>query len=202
MWLQVLKIDRQFASGEYELYYQQMQLEIQKQIKETIEVDVMRSFNNMKEIQHFTLNKILKTYAIVNPSLDYCQGMNFIAGFLYLTLDKEEALAFAVMREVIERHAMANLFNMELPMLKLMFYQLDRLISIHLPDLHNHFKDETINSSYFSSPFFITLFTSIMQTQSTFLHAWKLQRVWDHFLIYGWKSIFKLCILILKTYED
>jgi ecotropic viral integration site 5 protein len=48
-------------------------------------------------------------------------------------------------------------------MLKLMFYQLDRLIAIYLPDLHNHFKDETINSSYFSSSFFITLFSSIMQ---------------------------------------
>ena len=68
--------------------------------------------------------------------------MNFIAGFLYLTLDKEEGLAFAVMREVIERYTISNLFNIELPMLKLMFYQLDRLISIHLCDLHNHFKDE------------------------------------------------------------
>ena len=88
--------------------------------------------------------------------------MNFIAGFLYLSLGKEESLAFAVMREVIERYAMTHLFNTELPMLKLMFYQLDRLISINLPDLHNHFKDETINSSYFSSPFFITIFTSIL----------------------------------------
>jgi len=76
----------------------------------------------------------------VNPSLNYCQGMNFIAGFLYLSLGKEEALAFAVMREIIERYAMTHLFNTELPMLKLMFYQLDRLISINLPDLHNHFK--------------------------------------------------------------
>jgi hypothetical protein len=48
--------------------------------------------------------------------------MNFIAGFLYLTLGKEESLAFAVMREVIERYAMTHLFNTELPMLKLMFY--------------------------------------------------------------------------------
>ena len=47
-------------------------------------------------------------------------------------------------------------------MLKLMFYQLDRLIAINLPDLHNHFKEETINSSYYSSPFFITIFTSIV----------------------------------------
>ena len=82
----------------------------------------MRSFNNLKEISQDTLKKILKTYAIVNPSLNYCQGMNFIAGFLYLSLGKEEALAFAVMREIIERYAMTHLFNTELPMLKLMFY--------------------------------------------------------------------------------
>ena len=183
-----------------------------------IDVDVVRSFNTLKEISQETLKKILKSYAIVNPSLDYCQGMNFIAGFLYLTLEKHEGLAFAVMREVIEKYSIYNLFNNENPMIKLMFYQLDRLIQIHLPDLHNHFKDETINSSYFSSPFFVTLFTSIMQTQSTFEHSWRLQRIWDHFLIvsnfnqtsfsnlfflkYGWKAIFKACILILKTYEE
>lgn len=88
--------------------------------------------------------------------------MNFMAGFLYLSMGKSESLAFAVMSEVIERYSMMNMFNTELPMLKLMFYQLDRLISIHLPDLHNHFKDERINSSYFSSPFFITIFTSVI----------------------------------------
>jgi len=65
--------------------------------------------------------------------------MNFIAGFLFLFL-KEEALAFAVMRKIIQRFGMSNLFNTELPMLKLNFYQLDRLISILLPDLHAHFK--------------------------------------------------------------
>jgi hypothetical protein len=108
------------------------------------------------------LKRILKTYAIVNPTLDYCQGMNFIAGFLYLSLDREESYAFAVLREVIQRYKMSHIFNTELSMLKLMFYQLDRLIAINLPDLHNHFKEETINSSYYSSPFFITIFTSIV----------------------------------------
>ena len=131
-------------------------------MSEAIDVDVIRSFNSMTELKQETLKNILKTYAIVNPDLNYCQGMNFIAGFLYLSMEKQESLAFAVMREVIERFAMTQLFNTELPMLKLMFYQLDRLISINLPDLHNHFKDENINSSYFSSPFFITMFTSIL----------------------------------------
>jgi len=89
---------------------------------ESIEVDVHRSFNQLKEVPHPVLNKILRTYAIIDPSLDYCQGMNFIAGFLYLTMEKDESLSFAIMREVIERQNMSTLFNPELPMLKLMFY--------------------------------------------------------------------------------
>ena len=55
---------------------------------------------------------------------------------------------------------MAELFNSDLPMLKLFFYQMDRLVSIFEPDLHSHFKDEMINSSYFASAWFITIFTN------------------------------------------
>jgi hypothetical protein len=47
--------------------------------------------------------------------------MNFIAGFLYLTFN-DDSLAFAVMREVIQKFKMSFLFNTELPMLKLNFY--------------------------------------------------------------------------------
>lgn len=76
---------------------------------------------------------------MVNPDLDYCQGMNFIAGFLYLFL-RDEALAFAVISKIITTFELSTLFNTELPMLKLNFYRLDRLISILLPDLHSHLK--------------------------------------------------------------
>ena len=84
--------------------------------------------------------------------------MNFIAGFLYLFLG-DEALAFAVMRQVINVYELSTLFNTDLPMLKLNFYRLDRLIAILLPDLASHFSDISVNSSYFSSSNFITLFT-------------------------------------------
>lgn len=93
----------------------------------------------MRGINGDNLRKILTTYAVINPDLDYCQGMNFIAGFLYLFFESE-SLAFAVMRDLIHKFNMSKLFNTELPMLKLNFYQLDRLISILLPDLHAHFK--------------------------------------------------------------
>ena len=112
----------------------------------------------MQGIDDENLRKVLFSYAMVNPELDYCQGMNFIAGFLYLYF-KDEALAFAIMRQVINFFELSTLFNTELPMLKLNFYRLDRLISILLPDLHGHLKEEAVNSSYFSSSYFITLFT-------------------------------------------
>jgi hypothetical protein len=48
--------------------------------------------------------------------------MNFIAGFLYLAMGESESLAFGVMKEVISKFNMGNLFNTELPMLKLNFY--------------------------------------------------------------------------------
>ena len=55
-----------------------------------------------------------------------------------------------------------------------MYEFLDRLISIYLPDLHNHFRDESINSSYYSSSFFITVFSSHTQTMTDGQDVWKI----------------------------
>jgi hypothetical protein len=93
----------------------------------------------MKGISADNLTRILNTYAVVNSQLDYCQGMNFIAGFLFLFI-KDEALTFQIMKHVIKKYDLSLLFNTETPKLKLNFYILDRLISILLPDLHSHLK--------------------------------------------------------------
>lgn len=128
--------------------------------------------------------------------------MNFIAGFLFLVFNHSEATAFAFMKALIAKYRMHELFNTELPMLKLHFYELDRLIAIVLPDLHAHFKDETINSSYYSSPYFITLFTSVLQMQTSGDNCELLLRLWDYFVVGGWKAIFKASLALLKENED
>jgi ecotropic viral integration site 5 protein len=93
----------------------------------------------MKSVDPAVLTSILKTYAFFNPEIEYCQGMNFVAGFLFIVFRDEEK-SFKALQEIIEVNNMAELFNPELPRLKLFFYQLDRLLSIHLPQLHSHFK--------------------------------------------------------------
>lgn len=138
LWLMILKIEEQAVKSEFAKLSQQA-IKLKPDIKSMIDVDINRSFNLMQGINATNLRKILTSYAVCNPELNYCQGMNFIAGFLFL-LFQDEALSFAVMRDLIHRFNMGRLFNTELPMLKLNFYQLDRLISILLPDLHSHLK--------------------------------------------------------------
>lgn len=77
---------------------------------ESIDVDVKRSYNHMQGLTHDNLSNILKTYAIINSKINYCQGMNFMAGYLFLAMGYKEELAFGAMREVIERFNMIHLF--------------------------------------------------------------------------------------------
>jgi len=75
--------------------------------------------------------------------------------------------------------------------LKLYFYQLDRIISLYLPDLHHSFRREMVNAAYFSSSWFMTLFSNILEQEEGLLE------IWDYFLYEGWKFIFKCSVHIL-----
>lgn len=44
-------------------------------------------------------------------------------------------------------------------------------------------QDENVNSSFYSSSNFITIFTQVMQNQTTSANMHLLQRVWDYFII-------------------
>jgi len=126
--------------------------------------------------------------------------MNFIAGFLMMVFKNEET-TFNALRSLVSEFRMADLFNTELPKLKVFFFQLDRMVSIVDSDLHGHFKEEGINASYFASAWFITLFTnSLKQNQdSNFVINESLMQLWDYFLVSGWKAIAKLGLFVLKT---
>ena len=104
-----------------------------------IEKDLHRSGAGVSDSDIDLMRNILQAFVLRNPSVGYCQGMNFIAGFLYLLL-RDEALSFHVMKQIIKLNDMHLLFNTETAKLKMSFYTLDRLISILLPDLHTHSK--------------------------------------------------------------
>lgn len=113
-------------------------------------MDVLRSYQGSSQITHEILRNLLRTYAFYNIDVGYCQGMNYIAGTLFIQMQDEEK-AFICLIGLIEKNNMTSLFEHNLPKLKLFFYQLDRLIGLLLPDVHQIFKETAISSAHFSS---------------------------------------------------
>jgi len=53
---------------------------------------------------------VLRAYALYNPEMEYCQGLNYVAGLLLMVF-KDTELAFRALTVIVERFKLADLFN-------------------------------------------------------------------------------------------
>lgn len=152
-----------------------------KTYQDVIDMDVLRSYANEPKVPSDSLKDILKAYAVYNPDVGYCQGMNFITGtLLYCIQDSDRT--FHSLVGLIQKFHLETLYSPELPRLKLLFYQLDRLICSELPDMYRLFKTEMMSSGQFASSWFITLFSVVLQkNQELLLDIWS----WFIMVIYS-----------------
>jgi hypothetical protein len=145
-----------------------------KPFSDVIDMDVLRSYANEPRVPSDQLKEILKAYTVYNPDVGYCQGMNFITGTLLYCIQDPE-LSFLSLVGLIQKFHLENLYAAELPRLKLLFYQLDRLICSELPEVYALFKTEMMSSGQFASSWFITLFSVVLQkNQELLLEIWSL----------------------------
>ena len=166
-----------------------------------IRLDVNRTnFEKDKDINREKIINILNSLSICCPEINYSQGMNFIAAFLLnITGDEEEA--FYLFLSLLLTSDYGSLFTKELSNLKKYFYVFERILDILLPELYNYLKVNNIKTSFFISPWFITLFTDTYLNIEHRENPKILMRIWDSFLFSGCKSILKVGISILKNFE-
>ena len=147
------------------------------------------------------ISNILKGIAQKCPNINYCQGMNYIAAFL-LTLVGNEEESFFIYLSLLMSTEYGTIFPKDLERLKKMFYVFDRLLNILMPELYFYLKSNNVTVSYFVSPWFITMFTNAYQ----YIHEKEapkvLLRIWDLFMLDGWKSILKIGISLVKHFEE
>jgi hypothetical protein len=108
--------------------------------------------------------------------------MNYIASFL-LQLLKNEEETFFLMYGLFENTDFSHIFIDDLVRLKQYFYAFDRLLMLFLPELHFYFKNNSVIVNYFSSSWFITLFTNSIQYLSTKENPKVLLYIWDQFIL-------------------
>ena len=164
-----------------------------------IDLDCLRTmFINELETNRKKLNNILKTTVLLNPDSNYCQGMNFVGAFI-LKICEDEEESFYLLMGLYKNSPYRNLFINDLKDLKLYFNIFDRLLFIFIPTLYSLFNTNKILPNYYLSSWFITLFTGLVNSD---LNLGSFVKIFDNFIISGWKSIFNVSMEILRDNEE
>ena len=125
--------------------------------------------------------------------------MNYMVSYIYQnTLNEEDS--FYIILSLFITKKFSSIFQKNMSKLKTYFSLMDKLIYLYLPKIHFHFKKNQIKTDFFLSPYFITLFTHIypfIQEKNNIF----IMRVWDEFIINGWKTIFEIILTLLKLKE-
>ena len=128
-----------------------------------VDLDIVRTnFTNNKMQNQLKIRNILKSIRQAKYNLKYCQGMNYVAAFL-LNITNSEEEAFYLFLSIFDGTDYGKLFIDDLAKLKKYFYVFERLLNVLLPELDYYLKINKIDANYFVSPWFITLFTKLLQ---------------------------------------
>lgn len=169
-------------------------------IFDIIELDIIRtSFSKNQEENQNKLGNILKVTSKELPTVNYCQGMNHIAGSLLVLCDEDEEETFYLFLSLLFATDYCGLIVNDLLKLNSFFYCFERLLNIMYPEMNSYFKNINVNGGYFLSPWFITLFTNAFNDESGKDNIKIMLKILDLFLLSGWKAIFKIGIGLIKN---
>mmetsp|Transcript_11882 Transcript_11882/g.18254 ORF Transcript_11882/g.18254 Transcript_11882/m.18254 type:complete len:923 (-) Transcript_11882:185-2953(-) len=140
------------------------------------------------------LRRILRAYSQYDNEVGYCQGMNFIVAMFLTFLSEEESfwLLVVVMNE--DRYMLRALYGEDMSGTHEILYIADKLMKQFVPKLWKHLEREGIHNSMFVTQWLLTLYTSSFPFDLV-------SRVWDSFLVEGWKVIYRVMLGLLKHAE-
>lgn len=93
----------------------------------------------------------------------------------------------------------SSIFLNELEKLKDNFTIFDKLLGLYLPVIQYFFTSNNVMPNYYLASWFITLFTFSIKKDNR-LHA--LVKIWDNFLLFGWKTVLYTSLIVLENQED
>ena len=131
------------------------------------------------------LFNVVHAYAVHDSAVGYSQGINFLSAVLLLHMRQEQA--FWVLVQLMRRYRIRGLFEANNPQLALEHFKLERLTMLCTPALHQHFTEQGVDISVFTSEWLITLFSYTFPLSFTF-------RVWDTLFVKGFAYILQVVL--------
>ena len=176
-----------------------------RDIKRTFPLQNYTSLNkNKKEMNETCLYNVLKAFWNIDGEIGYCQGMNYITGFLLINTDFNEKNAFFLLISIFSNtfikrkknnFSLRGLFIEEFPLLYFFLFIFDDLLNKHIPKLRKHLLDNDITNDVWIIKWFQTAFTMILPIN------WS-QKLWDNIfstdLFFVIKFSISLCMAFSK----
>lgn len=101
--------------------------------------------------------EILRSLALDDPSLGYCQGMSYIISPL-ISLGLSQPSVFAIVHRLLSQQNLHSFFRQDMRGLKLALYQHEFLLNLMDHDLFTHLADHGVTSLMYCSQWFLTFF--------------------------------------------
>nr|XP_025864686.1 growth hormone-regulated TBC protein 1 [Vulpes vulpes] len=180
-------------------YHRLLQGERSDRLEEAIRTDMNRTFpdnvkfrKNADPCLQKTLYNILLAYGRHNEGVGYCQGMNFIAGYLLLVTKSEEE-SFWLLDALLGR-ILPDYYGPAMLGLKTDQEVLGELVKTKLPAVAALMDGHGVLWTLVVSRWFICLFVDILPVETVF-------RIWDCLFNEGSKIIFRVALTLIKQHQ-
>ena len=169
-------------------------------VEDQINTDLPRTFPNNIYFDSSSscsyqgpLYNILRAFANNNPNIGYCQGLNYIAGLLYLTT-KDEDSSFWLLKVLCER-LLPDYYTQSMPGLLTDLKVLERLARQEVPAVAAHIERLQMPWALFASTWFVCLYCEVLLVETVL-------RVWDTVFYEGSEILFRVALGLLKLNQD
>jgi hypothetical protein len=186
------------------LFNQLIKLKTDDKTDSQIRKDLNRTLSdepcfNLSETQT-SLYRLLKAFANLDKEVAYCQGMNFIFGFVLLLSDFNELDSLYMLIGLFST-TYREFFNLRgfyltgFPLLKLYIFIFFYHFEKRMPALRSHFLDLDIPDEIWVAKWFQTLYTINLPLNVVV-------RLWDCLIVYGLPFVISFTLALIKNLED